>query len=81
MTEKRYTFIIKDDLSPPDEKSGREQATVSFECDFTLPPDEEPGDSCDKTVFIPWSAFLPTYRGKPQKDAEPLDLKSIKRCV
>ncbi len=29
--EKRYTFILKDELLPPDEKTGREQSTISWE--------------------------------------------------
>jgi len=79
--EKRYTFNIKDDLLPPDEKTGREQSTISWECDFSLPPDAEPDDSFDKAIFIPWKAFTPTYRGKPRADADPIDLKHIKRFV
>lgn len=49
--------------------------------DFTLPPESEPDDSHDKSVFIPWNAFLPTYRGKVKKDVDPLDIKNIKRFV
>ena len=30
-------------------------------------------------VFIPWDKFKPTYRGKEKKDAQPLNLKTIKR--
>nr|POE54916.1 uncharacterized protein c9e9.15 [Quercus suber] len=76
--KKRYTFILKDELLPPSE-NGREQAVISWEVDFELPPQTEPGDAKDKFVFVPWKAFNPTYRGKPKKDAKPLDLKSIKR--
>nr|POE90270.1 uncharacterized protein c9e9.15 [Quercus suber] len=78
LPEKRYTFILKDELLPPSE-NGREQAVISWEVDFELPPQTEPGDAKDKFVFVPWKAFNPTYRGKPKKDAKPLDLKSIKR--
>jgi hypothetical protein len=28
---------------------------------------------------VKWSDFRPTYRGKEKKDAEPLDLKNVKR--
>ncbi|KAK5167953.1 uncharacterized protein LTR77_006520 [Saxophila tyrrhenica] len=77
--KKRYTFILKDELLPPDEKSGREQSTISWECDFELPPQTKPGDVCDKSVYIPWDSLNPTYRGKLKKDADPLDLKKIKR--
>ncbi|KAK3056292.1 hypothetical protein LTR09_002799 [Extremus antarcticus] len=77
--KKRYTFILKDELLPPDEKTGREQSTISWECDFELSPQDKPGDVCDKSVFIPWDSLNPTYRGKLKKDADPLDLKKIKR--
>lgn len=70
---------MKDDLLPPNEINGREQATISWECDFELPPQDKPGETCDQTVFIPWEAFNPTYRGKVKKDADPLDTKKIKR--
>jgi len=78
-TEWRYTFIVKDDLLPPNAVNGREQATISWECDFELPPQDQPGETCDQTVFIPWESFNPTYRGKLQKDVNPLDTKKIKR--
>lgn len=72
--EKRYTLILKDTLLSRNPDNGREQATISWECDFEL---EEHTSS--RTVFIPWSSLNPTYRGKLKKDAEPLDLKKIKR--
>lgn len=78
-SEKRYTFILKDNLLERDPDTGREQATISWEVDFDLPPQTVPGDAKDKVVFVPWSAFNPTYRGKPKKDAKSLDLKKIKR--
>ena len=78
-SEKRYTFILKDNLLQRDPDTGREQATISWEVDFDLPPQTIPGDAKNKVIFIPWSALTPTYRGKPKKDAEPLDLKKIKR--
>lgn len=77
--EKRYTLILKDELLPPDEVTGRERSTISWECDFELPPQTEPGETHDRFVFIPWNSFNPTYRGKLKKDADPLDTKSVKR--
>ncbi|ETS78194.1 hypothetical protein PFICI_10256 [Pestalotiopsis fici W106-1] len=67
---KKYTLTLKDQELPkrPD---GREQSTVSWEYDFTHEKDHK--------AFVPWSAFKPTYRGKPKSDAEPLDLKSVRR--
>lgn len=75
--EKRYTFIIKDQLLPQRE-DGREQSTVSFEYDFTVTFKEDCEDKSTK-IFIPWSSFKPTYRGKPKDDAPKLNKKKIKR--
>ncbi|KAF2486870.1 complex I intermediate-associated protein 30-domain-containing protein [Neohortaea acidophila] len=72
--DKRYTFILKDDLKSPGIETGREKSSISFECDFDLE------DVADNTIFFPWDAFTPTYRGKPQKDVAPLDVKNIKRA-
>ncbi|CAK4028340.1 hypothetical protein DOTSEDRAFT_20147 [Lecanosticta acicola] len=77
--KRRYTFNLKDELLPPDPDTGREQSTVSYECDFELPPQAQPGDTYDRSVFIPWASFNATYRGKPKKDAGPINLKKIKR--
>jgi len=79
LSEKRYTLILKDTLLNRNPENGREQATISWECDFDLPPQTVPGETKDRTVFIPWDSLNPTYRGKLKKDAEPLDLKKIKR--
>lgn len=67
---KLYTLTLKDEILPkrPD---GREQSTLSWEFDF------RPQGAV--TYFIKWSDFRPTYRGKDQKDVEPLDLKNIRR--
>jgi hypothetical protein len=70
---------LKDTLLSRDPDSGREQATISWECDFDLPPQTVPGDVKNKVVFVPWSALNPTYRGKLKKDAKPIDLKKVKR--
>ena len=78
---KKYTFILKDELLPRDPGSGREQATISYEYDFAI---SESIGSCQSEksgarVFIPWSRFKPTYRGKEKKNAQQLNLKSIRR--
>ena len=77
--EKRYTFIVKDTLPSSDAANGRDQASISWEVDFELPPQDKPDETHDKTIFIPWDSFNPTYRGKLQKDVDPLDTESIKR--
>ncbi|KAJ4361614.1 hypothetical protein N0V95_001690 [Ascochyta clinopodiicola] len=67
---KRYTFILKDEILPPMD-DGREQSTISYEYDFSA--------AGSYSVFVPWSEFKPTYRGKEKSDASPLNTKSIKR--
>ncbi|KAG9241726.1 CIA30 family protein-like protein [Calycina marina] len=70
---KRYTFILKDRLLPKS-PNGREQSTVSWEYDFQYPEADEA-----KKVFIAWKDLKPTYRGREKQDAEPLDLKRVRR--
>lgn len=74
-----YTFTLKDEILPrrPD---GRERSSVSWEVD--LRTGEWNGDGVGgggrKTVFVKWSDFRPTYRGK-EVQAEPLDLRNVRR--
>ncbi|TKA65564.1 hypothetical protein B0A55_10434 [Friedmanniomyces simplex] len=77
--KKRYTFILKDKLLPPNPENGREQATISYEADFDLPAQTIPGGAHNRTVTIPFASLNPTYRGKLQKDAPALDTKNIKQ--
>nr|OQO06826.1 hypothetical protein B0A51_17445 [Rachicladosporium sp. CCFEE 5018] len=77
--KKRYTLTVKDTLLPPSPDDGREQSTISWECDFELPPQAEPGHTTNRQIFIPWESFNPTFRGRLKKDAHALDTKSIKR--
>ncbi|RYP19543.1 hypothetical protein DL765_003270 [Monosporascus sp. GIB2] len=64
---KKYTVALKDQISP---RRPREQSTVSWEYDFEGQASE---------VVIPWQEFKPTYRGRPTPDAEPMDLRNVKR--
>ncbi|KAJ1338388.1 CIA30 family protein [Microdochium nivale] len=66
---KKYTLVLKDQVLPPGPNGG-DQSTLSWEYDFA----GEPG-----VQRIPWADLAPTYRGRPQPDAKPLDLASIKR--
>jgi Complex I intermediate-associated protein 30 (CIA30) len=68
---KKYTLTLKDTLLPKS-PNGREQSTVSWEYNFN-------GDKEGSKVFVKWDNFAPTYRGREQKDAKPLDLKNVKR--
>jgi hypothetical protein len=73
--EKKYTFIIKDEILPPS-SDGREQSTISYEYDFevTNTPLKEPAE-----LFISWNDMKATYRGKEKPDAPELDTKNIRR--
>jgi len=75
---KRYTFILKDELLPKNPENGREQSTISWEYDFSISP-EDRASNHDLLLFIPWDGLKPTYRGKEKKDAPSLDHKNIKR--
>jgi hypothetical protein len=74
---KQYTFILKDDLLPPDQATGRDQSTISYEYDFKVAMEKTEDKSA--SVCIAWNDLKATYRGKEQKDAPPLNLGNIKR--
>ncbi|KAI5205383.1 CIA30-domain-containing protein [Aureobasidium subglaciale] len=76
--DKRYTFILKDELLPRNPENGREQATISWEYDFQ-PDFGESGLEKGGLVFIPWSGLKPTYRGKEKEHTGPINLETIKR--
>ncbi|KPI38808.1 uncharacterized protein AB675_5944 [Cyphellophora attinorum] len=80
--EKKYTFILKDDLLP-ERDDGREQSTVSWEYDFVAAASAARANGLAKhqTVFIPWHSFTATYRGKPMRDAGRPNVASIKRII
>ncbi|KAK8045322.1 hypothetical protein PG993_005346 [Apiospora rasikravindrae] len=73
---KKYTLTLKDEVldKRPD---GREQSTISWECDFVSPKTGD--DEGDQELYVPWSDFKPTYRGKPKPDAPKLDLANVRR--
>lgn len=76
---RRYTLTLKDEVLPrrPD---GRDQSTVSWEYDFVVGAGGDGSTAGGSTrMVIPFGEFKPTYRGKPKPDAEPLDLKNVKR--
>ncbi|KAI3401514.1 hypothetical protein diail_10948 [Diaporthe ilicicola] len=87
---RKYTLTLKDEVLPrrPD---GRDQSTVSWEYDFVVgaekgaaaaaaAADGGDGSTAGSTrIVVPFGEFQPTYRGKPRQDAEPLDLKNVKR--
>ncbi|KAF7155957.1 hypothetical protein CNMCM6106_007869 [Aspergillus hiratsukae] len=67
---KVYTLILKDKLLPrrPD---GRERSTISWEYNF------RPAEKA--VVRVKLGDLRATYRGREVEDAEPLDLKNVKR--
>ncbi|KAK5085024.1 hypothetical protein LTR24_007290 [Lithohypha guttulata] len=78
--EKTYTFILKDELLPPNPENGREQSTVSWEFDFS----KKDAHACHDVprfhhISITWDVFKATYRGKPKADAKPLAKHDVKR--
>ena len=78
--DKRYTFILKDQILPRNPDNGREQSTVSWEYDFQLPVEStRDGEKRYMKLYIPWNDFKATYRGKEDKEAKSPDLSSIKR--
>lgn len=78
LADKRYTFILKDELLPRNPDNGRDQATISWEYDFK-PCFGESNLEKGGLVFVPWSGLKPTYRGKEKEHTEPINLKTIKR--
>jgi hypothetical protein len=93
----QYTFNIKNELLPPNPENGRERSTISYEHAFCAPnavksigrffawdPDSYSAAARPTKIrlFIPWSAFKATYRGKDPKGVVPvpaLNPKDIKR--
>lgn len=82
----RYTLTLKDEVLPrgPD---GREQSTVSYEYDFCVPDVKRStegrgmsgSDGKGPRVRVPWNALKATYRGREKNDADPIDLKNVRR--
>lgn len=74
--DKKYTITLKDEIVPkrPD---GRDQSTLSWEYDFVV--GSSSSDNPGTKLVIPLDKFEPTYRGRAKPDAEPLDLKHIRR--
>ncbi|KAH6953828.1 complex I intermediate-associated protein 30 [Ilyonectria sp. MPI-CAGE-AT-0026] len=76
---KKYSINLKDTVLPPT-ADGREQATISWEFDFQLPPaDASKKSGSVNQVVIKFADLVPTFRGTVQNDTEPLDLANIKR--
>ena len=80
---KVYTFILKDEMPEGKREDGREKAGVNWEVDFCLGNEEDIEEkNAEKemtAIWIPWSEFKATYRGKEKKDAGELKKGSVRR--
>ncbi|KAH1280695.1 hypothetical protein KXW28_003548 [Aspergillus fumigatus] len=66
---KVYTLVVKDRLLPT-RADGREQSTISWEYDF---------QTVERAIVrVRWEDLRASYRGR-KVDAEPLDLRNVKR--
>ena len=88
--DKKYTLTLADTVLPPDPITGRDQAPLVYEFDFSVDnssasskqqqEDKETRLSrASKKVFVPWTALRASYRGREKTDAPPLDVKNIQR--
>ena len=76
--EKTYTLIVKDEVPQTRRDDGREFSSVNWEYDFKI-GDGSVGNEQTVKVWVPWSGFKATYRGREKKDAEPLKKADIRR--
>lgn len=77
---KVYTLVVKDEQAQEKRDDGREQAGINWEAQFRVGAHHGTGEEREgKKVWIPWSAFKPTYRGKQKEYAEKLRTSEIRR--
>ena len=77
-----YTFILRDEVPRRKRDDGRERAGISWEVEFTAPGDKDDGGRegpAETAVWLPWSDFKATYRGREKKDAGSLKVGRIRR--
>ena len=76
---KKYTLTLKDEI-PGKREDGREKSGVSWESVFDGPGGKgERMEEAGKEVWMPWSGFEATYRGRPKEDPEPLKKGCIRQ--
>lgn len=86
---KIYTIVLKDEAPQGDENSGAEKSSLSWEATVRAPLSPPPSlnippttitTTKSTTLFFNWSAFKPTYRGKPvDPPTHFLDTSAVKR--
>ena len=73
--DKEYTINLRTTL-PDRRPDGRDNSTLEYAWNFRAHASKV---ESTRTFFGSWSDFKPTYRGRPQPDAPPLDTTQIKR--
>lgn len=72
--EKIFTLILKDEATTDKREDVREKAGVNWEYDFRIggvtgKAKGKEGEGGREIVWVPWSGFKATYRGKEKEDA------------
>ena len=75
---KMYTLIVKDEEPEDKRDDGREKAGINWEYDFKAGGSEMEAEE-NLRVWMAWSDFKATYRGRERKDAGKLKTGEIKR--
>lgn len=86
---KVWTFIVRDEVGQGKRGDGRERAGVSWEHEFEVlsGAEEEAGGKGDgkdgqvRGVWIPWTKFKATYRGREIDDAGELKTGKVRRVA
>ena len=86
---KVWTFIVRDEVGPGKRADGRERAGVNWEYEIEVPggADEEEAAGGKREgkggqvrrVWIPWTEFKATYRGREIDDAGQLKRGMVRR--
>ncbi|KAI5840847.1 complex I intermediate-associated protein 30-domain-containing protein [Morchella snyderi] len=80
-TVKTFTLVLKDVVPAVyiDQATGwlREESTLSYEATFKATDGTANGD--EQIIFLPWSNFKATYRGRERDGERELDLGGIRR--
>ncbi|KAH8150714.1 uncharacterized protein LAJ45_05410 [Morchella importuna] len=80
-TVKTFTLVIKDVVPAayrdPATGRAREESTLSYEATFKATDGAANGD--EQIIYLPWSNFKATYRGRERDGERDLDLGGIRR--
>ncbi|OLL23828.1 hypothetical protein NEOLI_005258 [Neolecta irregularis DAH-3] len=70
---KMYTLNIKTDI-PPHTPDGRDQSSLQYSFDFIADDSKE-----EQVIYALFERFIPSYRGRKQEGAPPLNRANIRR--